>query len=259
MSQNLRNQGMLILGGCTALLIFLATAAQCQSTGKIPRDVIDATDANGSAWVLVGLDVPWQMEASLSQGDLRAQRSAIAAGQNDLLDQLAGRAFTVVRRYQEIPGIALEVGAEALAELARSPLVTNVLLDRPPTAASLQSNHAIPPSGAVFTLPVSEKVPYSLYTRAARDGTVLVLAGLRTPWQREDLLSDKMVDLQRHAILGVQSYLLAELAGTHYKVMRLYGEIPGIALRVGVDALKILERSPAITNVVPDRPAQLPK
>jgi hypothetical protein len=39
--------------------------------------------------------------------------------------------------------------------------------------------------------------------------------------------------------------------------MRLYGKIPGIALRVGVDALIILERSPAITNVVPDRAAQL--
>ena len=100
-------------------------------------------------------------------------------------------------------------------------------------------------------------MPSSLFTRAARDGTVLVLVGLRTPWQREDLLSDKLVDLQRNAIHGVQSYLLGELAGTHYKVMRLYGKIPGIALRVGVDALIILERSPAITNVVPDRPAQL--
>jgi len=83
-----------------------------------------------------------------------------------------------------------------------------------------------------------------------------VLAGLRTPWQREELLSDEMVDLQRNAIHGVQSYILAELHGTHYKVMRLYGKIPGIALRVGVDALQVLERSPAITNVVPDRLAQ---
>jgi hypothetical protein len=39
--------------------------------------------------------------------------------------------------------------------------------------------------------------------------------------------------------------------------MRLYGKIPGIALRVGVDALIVLEKSPAITNVVLDRPAQV--
>jgi hypothetical protein len=37
--------------------------------------------------------------------------------------------------------------------------------------------------------------------------------------------------------------------------MRLYRSIPGIALRVGFDALQVLERSPAVTNVVPDRPA----
>jgi len=259
MSQNLQIKGMLKLSCCAALLFFFAVDAQGQSSGKIPSDVIDHAAAHGSAWVLVGLDVPWQMESKLSQDDLRVQRSAIAATQDDLLDQLAGREFTVVRRYQEIPGIALEVGADALAELARLPIVTNVLLDRPPASAPLQPNRAVPPGGPVFAIPSSEKVPSSLFTRAARDGTVLVLAGLRTPWRREDLLSDKMVDLQRNAIHGVQSYVLAELAGTHYKVMRLYGEIPGIALRVGVDALMILERSPAITNVVPDRPAQSPQ
>jgi hypothetical protein len=53
----------------------------------------------------------------------------------------------------------------------------------------------------------------------------------------------------------VQSYVLAELGGTQFKVMRLYRTIPGIALRVGLDALQVLENSPAVTNVVPDRPA----
>ena len=36
-----------------------------------------------------------------------------------------------MRRYEEVPGIALEVGADALATLARSASVSNVLLDRP--------------------------------------------------------------------------------------------------------------------------------
>ena len=144
MSQNLRNQGILKLGCCAALIFFLSGAALAQSPGKIPPEVIDQTAAHGSASVLVGLDLPWQMESSLSQDDLRAQRSTIAAGQDELLDQLAGRKFTVVRRYQEIPGIALEVGAEALAELARLPIVTNVLLDRRTDrrAAANQSRHS---------------------------------------------------------------------------------------------------------------------
>jgi hypothetical protein len=40
-------------------------------------------------------------------------------------------------------------------------------------------------------------------------------------------------------------------------VLRLYQSIPGIALRVGVDALRVLQNSPAVTNVVPDRPARI--
>jgi hypothetical protein len=248
---------MLKLACCAALLFFFSTAAHGQSTGKIPSDVIDFTAAHGKALVLVGLDLPWQMESRLSQEDLLAQRTTIASIQNELLDKLAGRKFTVVRRYQEIPGIALEVGADALAELARLPIVTNVLLDRPALPIQPQIiDREVAPGTAIGILS-SEKVPSSLFARATRDGTVLVLAGLKTPWQREDLLTDNLVDLQRNAIHGVQSYLLGELAGTHYKVMRLYGKIPGIALRVGVDALMILERSPAITNVVPDRAAQL--
>jgi len=82
-----------------------------------------------------------------------------------------------------------------------------------------------------------------------------VLAGLRTPWQREDQLNEDLKMLQRTAILSAQSYVLAELGGTQFKVMRLYRSIPGIALRVGFDALQVLERSPAVTNVVPDRAA----
>ena len=92
-------------------------------------------------------------------------------------------------------------------------------------------------------------------SKRANDGTVLVLAGLKTPWQREDQLDDHLKALQRSAILNAQGYVLAELGGTQFKVMRLYRSIPGIALRVGVDALQILQKSPAVTNVIQDRPA----
>ena len=248
----------LFRAGCYAALLFLATLAQARAQDKIPPEVINQTAFQGTALVLVGLSVPWEMESKLDSESLRAQRTAIASIQNDLLSHLEGRNYKIVRRYQEIPGIALEVGADALAELARLPIVTNVLLDRPALPLPIQPLiiHEDAPRTAPGILS-SEKVPSSLFARATRDGTVLVLAGLKTPWQREDLLTDHLVDLQRTAIHGVQSYLLGELAGTHYKVMRLYGKIPGIALRVGVDALIILERSPAITNVVPDRAAQL--
>ncbi len=257
MIQHIRSQRLLKTSCYAALLLLLTSVALAQSPGKIPREVIDQAAANGTALVLVGLNVPWQREARLSEAELRAQRSAIASIQSDLLNQLEGRKYKLLRRYQEVPGIALEVGADALAELARLPIVTNVLLDRPAgTAMPPATRNAAARDGTAF-LASGEKVPSTLFTQAARDGTVLVLAGLRTPWQHEEGMSEELWALQRHAIHSTQSYLLAELAGTRYKVVRLYGKIPGIALRVGVDALIVLEKSPAITNVVLDRPAQV--
>ena len=252
----LRSQRLLRTSCCAALLLLVAPAASAQSPGKIPREVLDQAAANGTALVLVGLNVPWQMESRLSEDGMHTQRAAIASIQSDLLTKLEGRNYKILRRYQEIPGIALEVGADALAELARLPMVTNVLLDRPAGSAIPPDHRTAPQSAATAALGNTEKVPSNLFTRAARDGTVLVLAGLRTPWQHEDRLSEELLALQRNAIHGAQSYVLAELAGTRYKVMRLYGKIPGIALRVGVDALIVLEKSPAVTNVVLDRPAQ---
>jgi hypothetical protein len=226
---------------CLAVLLSLAgTAAFAQTGGKIPREVIDYAAAHGTVLVLVGLNVPWQMESRLSEDEARGQREAIASVQRDLLTELEGRRYKVIRRYDRIPGLALEAGADVLAELARSANVTNVLLDRPAVEAEAA---------------LAEKVPWQLFKRAASDGTVLVLAGLRTPWQREEQLTEDLKTLQRRAILSAQSYVLAELGGTQFKVMRLYRSIPGIALRVGFDALQVLERSPAVTNVVPDRPA----
>lgn len=224
-----------------ATLLVVGPAAVAQTAGKIPREVIEQITAQGTALVLVGLNVPWQTESSLSEDAVKTQREAIASIQSDLLTELEGRKYRVIRRYEQVPGIALEVGADALAELARSATVVNVLLDRPATSGMTMS---------------SEKVPWQLFERAATHGTVLVLAGLRTPWQREDQLSEELLDLQRKAILDAQSYILAELSGTQYKVMRLYRSIPGIALQVGLDALKVLEKSPAVTNVLPDRPAK---
>lgn len=223
-----------------AIPTLVGSIAQAQSVGKIPPDVIDHAASHGTVLVLVGLNVPWQMESQLSQEEIHSQRDAIASIQKGLLADLEGRNYRVIRRYDQIPGLALEVGPDALSELARSSNVTNVLLDRP-TAE---------PEPAT-----SEKVPWQLFKRAANDGTVLVLAGLKTPWQREDQLDTHLIDLQRTAILNAQGYVLAELNGTQFKVMRLYRSIPGIALRVGVDALQILQKSPAVTNVIPDRPA----
>lgn len=252
-----RKQG-LVRAGCFAALLFVAgPAAMAQTVGKIPREVIEQAAAQGTALVLVGLRVPWQMESGLSQDAVRAQREAIHEVQGNLLTELSGTQHRVVRRYEQVPGIALEVGADALAALARSATVVNVLLDRPVVSSAREGirNSGQPSTGSAES-GMTEKVPWQLFTRVASDGSVLVLAGLRAPWQREDTLSEELLTLQRAAILTAQSYVLAELAGTQFRVMRLYQNIPGIALRVGLDALKVLEKSPAVTNVLLDRAAK---
>jgi hypothetical protein len=243
---------------CAALLSIAPAATTAASYNVVPREVIDQAAANGTVLVLVGLSVPWQMESLLNEEEVRSQHVAIAAIQSDLLAQLEGKNYKVLKRYQEIPGIALEVGPDALSELARLPIVTNVLLDRPAIKKPNEANAEPVKVGSSVSLTasaVSEKVPLLIFNRVAADGTVLVLAGLRTPWQREELLDENLLTLQRAAIHDVQSYVLAELVGTRYRVTRIYRTIPGIALRVGMDALKILERSSAVTNVVLDRPA----
>ena len=223
-----------------ALLLSLPSFSPGQPIPKVPIEIIDQLAAAGSVQVLVGLKMPWQMESNLNEEQIQAQRGAIASIQKNLLRELAGKSYKITRSYDRIPGIALEVGADALAELAHSTNVANVLLDRP--------------SGVDTDTPSSDKVPSQLFKNVATNGTVLVLAGLRTPWQREDQLSEDLIELQRKGILSAQSYILAELGGTQFKVLRLYRSIPGIALRVGMDALLVLQNSPAVTNVVQDRP-----
>jgi hypothetical protein len=257
MKISVRSQRFLGTSCCVALLLLAAPFSTARSQEKIPREVVDEAAAHGTALVLVGLSVPWTMESRLSDADLRSQRAAIASIQSDLLTSLSGRNYKLLRRYQEIPGVALEVGADALAELARLPIVTNVLLDRPPLGSPDAGNYQLTQGEATagnVELGDLDKVPSDLFKRAATHGTVLVIAGLRTPWQREELLNENLLALQRTAIHDTQGYVLAELTGTRYRVMRLYRSIPGIALRVGVDALRVLEKSPAVTNVVPDRP-----
>ena len=53
----------------------------------------------------------------LKPESVKAQGQAIAEGQDRVLSQLANTRFTVARRYQSIPLLALEVGADALAKL----------------------------------------------------------------------------------------------------------------------------------------------
>ena len=233
-------------------------AIGASQSDKVPHDVIEKAETEGSVLVLVGLKVPsWQREDTLTDDAVQTQRQAIAEAQSHLIAELAGTHHRVIRQYQEIPGIALEVGSDALAIIEKSDGVTNVLRDRP----ALASLNTSPPSATLPVTPTTPspavpagKVPPEIFKIADHAGSVLVLVGLRAPWEPEGPMSEALVTAQRNAIAASQNYLLVELAGTHYRITRLYRRIPGIALEVGSDALKVLAESPAVTNVLEDRP-----
>jgi hypothetical protein len=244
-----------LLSVFVTLLVWSAAAST--EIEKVPAEVLTQVATDGKVLVLVGLNVPWRMETTLTESGIMAQRQAIGVAQDSLLAELSGTQFKLVRLYEAIPSVALEVGADALVVLKTSDSVTNVLPDRP-------TKPAISPSiieGTPSSLKIDEgtagigAVPAELFLEATHAGAVLVLVGLKTPWSPEGPLSKEMVAVQREAIAAAQNYLLTELADTKYRITRRYEVIPGIALEVGLDALRVLARSAAVTNVLRDRPA----
>ena len=113
-----------------AVLLFLACAGIATSQqSKIPAKIWEEAEKTGVARVIVGLNVPWQPEGNLSEADKLEQRQAIAAAQDQLLAEFVGTQHRVVRRFDNIPGLALEVGVEALAIMEHSAYVTKVTED----------------------------------------------------------------------------------------------------------------------------------
>jgi hypothetical protein len=224
-------------------------------TDKVPDEIVNQAASAGKVLVLVGLNVPWTMEGTLTENEVLTQRRTIGLARNDLLTQLSGTEFRIVRVYDEIPGIALEVGNDALAVLRKSNRVSNVLPDRPinPAASPGEIEAAATKTPGKDSPPNPGLVPTELFIEATNSGAVLVVVGLKTPWSPEGPLSREMVAAQRGAIAAAQNYLLTELGNTEYRITRRYRAIPGIALEVGLDALKVLARSVAVTNVLRDR------
>ena len=86
-------------------------------------------------------------------------------------------------------------------------------------------------------------------------GTLRVLVQLQViTFPEGELRGADAVASQRAVIAVAQSTLLAELAGTSYRVIRIYDTIPFLALEVSPDALQALEGSALVVSVQEDRP-----
>jgi hypothetical protein len=95
----------------------------------VPPEIMTKAEARGSIGVVVELDPPRNPEASLSQNVMLVQRQTISQAQDELLAALEGTEYKLIRRFDVIPGCALEASPRALAVLDRLPNVIKVSED----------------------------------------------------------------------------------------------------------------------------------
>ena len=100
---------------------------------KIRSGILQKLQERGVVRIMVGLNTPWQPERRLSETDKMLQRSSVAAVKKSILADLTGTRFKVIRDFDSMPFLALEVDSKALSVLDRSDRVKSVSdeVDRP--------------------------------------------------------------------------------------------------------------------------------
>lgn len=99
--------------------------------------LLETAREQGSVRVIVGLDVPFQPEGDLpDEQAVQAQRQAIAAAQDRLLQRMAPFAISNVSRYEFIPFVAMTVDEPALRNLIANPEVQSIEDDTPVSPAA---------------------------------------------------------------------------------------------------------------------------
>jgi subtilisin len=122
----------------------VGTPPQRVGPGLVPQRVEDAVRRDGSARVIVELRLPsgpHVPEGRLATLAARAaQRRDIATAGTQLLARLQGTSHRVIHQYKSIPFVALEIGPDAMRELAASGLqVARVMEDGVRHASLAQS------------------------------------------------------------------------------------------------------------------------
>ncbi len=97
--------------------------------GKVSSVIWEKARANGTVRVIVNLNIPEWASKRLSKEAEVAQRQKIADAQRLTLGELAGTRYKINRQFETVPGLAMEVGPDALAVLQRSPRVLHVSED----------------------------------------------------------------------------------------------------------------------------------
>jgi subtilisin family serine protease len=149
----------------------------------IPNQLLAEAERQGDVRVIVRLDVGFRPEGVLPFTAIADQREEIDAAQNAILNALRGLLHTVVRQYETIPLLALEVGPaslRALETLASLGLVAQVVEDRLLAPTLAQSTQVVGTENA---------------WNAGLDGTGMVIAVLDSGVDKtHPFLSGKVVE-----------------------------------------------------------------
>jgi hypothetical protein len=122
---SLASRWLLITGVAWCHLHGAGGVSANESSPLIDPEVREAT-TRGPTPVLVELRMPPRSDPSSSLG------SAIALAQREVLSRLPPSHFSVVRRFETVPFLALEIDAGALRALENmGDLVTRIVPDRP--------------------------------------------------------------------------------------------------------------------------------
>jgi subtilisin len=115
-----------------ALLLFDGDAVRGASAPVIPQDLIQKAQSGGAVRVIVELTISAAAQAAVDSDIIRDMRRKEVAEARDLVRAgLLGTAHSVVRQYQELPFIALEVGMDGFRTLeSLYGLVVRVVEDR---------------------------------------------------------------------------------------------------------------------------------
>ena len=119
--------GLLLLGLSSSI-------GEAAPPDRVPPGVRHRVQTEGSARVLVRMSLPgvaYVPEGRLPDpASVSRQRRDVAAVQSQVTSRLRGRQHSVLRRYQTVPILALDVGPDALAELEAAFPVEAIVEDR---------------------------------------------------------------------------------------------------------------------------------
>lgn len=138
-----RGAALMVMVALAALMLIGTLPVAAQGPGRKPPIDITAllakANANGSVSVIVGLNMFYQADSSLSAAAAQAQQAAIRFSQSQLLTNVRANFRKVSAQFKTIPYLSVEVDAAGLQALAASPLVANLTENITFTAALADS------------------------------------------------------------------------------------------------------------------------